>query len=637
MVLNNNWSNTEKDKYQGFLLLLQDQINLASTPIYKKRFRPVKMSLALLFFIAFFKLGFGQNFSGNKRSDSSDLKRLENLIEKDKDSYKSEFLKLESRFRENDQKDKLLDLYLFQVNHLIDNANYDSALVYLRKGISLYSNPKEKQLIPIHLTFASIFHSKGNIDSLVYYQDLAKQVINEKSPFYGQFLLNQALISSNNFDHKQAIELIFEGVELFESNQDLRKLAIAYNNLAFNFERLGDLDTHIQYLRKSVALNKELGNTYHLIMNYNNLGSTHREKDLLDEAIAYYDSAFVQLEKLYSPLQMAQNLLNRANIYKRKGDAEAAEPLYLEALSICEVNSIPYGEMLCKINLGDLYRQKKQYEKSREMLASALDLSLRLKAKREEALVYEKQAWLSRDLADFSSAYHLLDKYHVLNDSLVNESVRKEANALREKYEVEKKENEILSLSKDKLFQQYIMALMGIALVLLLFVIYWWNNKHKLTKVKLAFFENLNQVKEEALKQRENDLLQQTMEKVVLMEQMKDLFTKIKQGNSQNKIKSQLKAIELKKNPWNDMVEKFKLLHPQFIEKLTTDYPQLSRNDLELCSLIKMNLSTKEIAQILRITDQSVRTRKYRILKKLNLIKETDLGSWILSMELQEK
>lgn len=181
------------------------------------------------------------------------------------------------------------------------------------------------------------------------------------------------------------------------------------------------------------------------------------------------------------------------------------------------------------------------------------------------------------------------------------------------------------------------MALMGVFLVMLSLVIYWLRNKNQLIQVKLDLAENLNQVKSETLKLRENDLLQQTMEKVALKDQMQDLVNKIKEGTSHEKIENQVRAIELKQNPWNDLVEKFKLLHPQFIEKLTIAYPQLTQNDLELCSLIKMNLSTKEIAQILRITDQSVRTKKYRLLKKLDLTRETDLATWVNILEVKVK
>jgi tetratricopeptide (TPR) repeat protein len=609
-----------------------------------RRFRLIKPSLVLLFFMVFLKLGFGQNISGNKRSESPDLKRLENLIIQDKENYNSEFIKLEKRYSEKDQKDKLLDIYLFQVNQLVESLFIDSALVYLHKSKNLYRNLKEKELIPVYLSFASIFHSKGDIDSLLYYQGLAKQVINEKSSFYGHYLLNQALVSGQNSDHKQAIELIFEAIKLLEKEQDFKKLAVAYNNLAFNYERLGDLDTQIKYLQKAVVLNKELGNTYHLIMNYNNLGSTHRQKDLLVDAIAYYDSAFVQLEKLYNPLQMAQNILNRANIYKRKGDVDVAEPLYLQALSICEANNISYGEMLCKINLGDLYRQTRQYEKSREILASALDLSLQLKAKREEALIYEKQAWLARDLADFSTAYYLLDKYYVLNDSLVNESVRKEANALRENYEVEKKENQILRLSKDKLLQQLVIAGMAIGLLVAILLLQGWRNKIKLLKKESQKQELIRNHLKEVISNKDNELLDQASQIMQIQDHFESVKKKVLnilldgsfEANKLKKIENLLnkKSIEEIKN---DFELKLTAINESFFKNLIQSFPNLSPAELKLCAYLRLNLSTKEIAGLMHRSIRTIEDSRANIRKKLNLTPQDNLVTYLLKFALENE
>ena len=48
-------------------------------------------------------------------------------------------------------------------------------------------------------------------------------------------------------------------------------------------------------------------------------------------------------------------------------------------------------------------------------------------------------------------------------------------------------------------------------------------------------------------------------------------------------------------------------------------YPEVSNNDLRLMSLLKMNLSSKEIANILNISVEGVKKVRYRLRKKLNL------------------
>ena len=48
-----------------------------------------------------------------------------------------------------------------------------------------------------------------------------------------------------------------------------------------------------------------------------------------------------------------------------------------------------------------------------------------------------------------------------------------------------------------------------------------------------------------------------------------------------------------------------------------------------MCAYIKMNMSTKEIANILNISDRSIQTSRYRLKKKLNLDPKIDLTTYI--------
>jgi len=63
----------------------------------------------------------------------------------------------------------------------------------------------------------------------------------------------------------------------------------------------------------------------------------------------------------------------------------------------------------------------------------------------------------------------------------------------------------------------------------------------------------------------------------------------------------------------------------QFESNLLQKFPHLTANDLKMCSLLRQNHSSKEIAQELNITPGSVNTSRYRLRKKLSLSKHTDL------------
>ncbi|MCH5234217.1 MAG: hypothetical protein J1E16_02915 [Muribaculaceae bacterium] len=79
--------------------------------------------------------------------------------------------------------------------------------------------------------------------------------------------------------------------------------------------------------------------------------------------------------------------------------------------------------------------------------------------------------------------------------------------------------------------------------------------------------------------------------------------------------------------------EEFDIVHDNFIKKLRERYPDLSNNEVMLCAYLKMNLSTKEIAPLLNISQRGVETLRYRLRKKLNLEREASLSAFITNLK----
>jgi tetratricopeptide (TPR) repeat protein len=181
-----------------------------------------------------------------------------------------------------------------------------------------------------------------------------------------------ALRSYFEEDYLASIEMNLKAIELFELNKNMRKAAVAVNNLASNYDRLGNLEANQKYLLKAIEINKKIGATNDLILNYNNLGSNYRKQNQLDKALESYSLAYKELQEVNNPFLLAQNLTNRANIYEKLENYLAAESLFLECEKISGANGIGYGVLLSNLNLGNLYRLKKQFSKSKSRLESAL-------------------------------------------------------------------------------------------------------------------------------------------------------------------------------------------------------------------------------------------------------------------------
>ncbi len=81
---------------------------------------------------------------------------------------------------------------------------------------------------------------------------------------------------------------------------------------------------------------------------------------------------------------------------------------------------------------------------------------------------------------------------------------------------------------------------------------------------------------------------------------------------------------------WLVFQENFDRIHEHFFRNLKTAYPALTPNDLKFCALLRLNLNSKEIANILNITLKGVEIGRYRLRKKLGLASTVNLVDFMI-------
>jgi DNA-directed RNA polymerase specialized sigma24 family protein len=72
----------------------------------------------------------------------------------------------------------------------------------------------------------------------------------------------------------------------------------------------------------------------------------------------------------------------------------------------------------------------------------------------------------------------------------------------------------------------------------------------------------------------------------------------------------------LTENDWQEFKTLFNGVHPDFFVSLQSRYPGLSQGEIRVLALCKLQLSSQEMAAMLGISLQSVRTSRYRLRKK---------------------
>jgi DNA-binding CsgD family transcriptional regulator len=82
---------------------------------------------------------------------------------------------------------------------------------------------------------------------------------------------------------------------------------------------------------------------------------------------------------------------------------------------------------------------------------------------------------------------------------------------------------------------------------------------------------------------------------------------------------------------WELFNSYFDEVHQDFINRLKDKYNDLSPKELRLCSYLRMNISTKEIAPLMNISVRGVEISRYRLRKKLDLEMNTNLTDFLIS------
>lgn len=77
----------------------------------------------------------------------------------------------------------------------------------------------------------------------------------------------------------------------------------------------------------------------------------------------------------------------------------------------------------------------------------------------------------------------------------------------------------------------------------------------------------------------------------------------------------------------------FDLIHEKFFRNLRERYPSLTATDLRFCALLRLNLSTKDIAQMTNLTIRGVEAARYRLRKKLDIPDGTGLVDFLIDLK----
>lgn len=159
------------------------------------------------------------------------------------------------------------------------------------------------------------------------------------------------------------------------------------------------------------------------------------------------------------------------------------------------------------------------------------------------------------------------------------------------------------------------------------------RNEKEIIRLKNEKLESEIQLKNTELASTTMNLIQ----KGEMLVKVKEQFVRMKKDSEVDKESEDYKKIlkmlgedKMKKN-WEQFAVHFDKVHSDFLVSVKAAYPNLTPSELKLCAYLRLNLSSKEIAQITNITIKSVELSRYRLRKKLQIPPEENLFNFLLN------
>lgn len=519
------------------------------------------------------------------------------------------------------------DQEIKKIERLQDRSAYDSALLLTNQLLAKEGAGSENGL-SLLLNKQIFFYYLGKYDSMRQGNRALLGKIEPSSSLYPNWRFVQSLLYGEDGAYQEAIRSLKEAEVLFEQRNMQANLASVYNGLGGNFKDLEEYAQAKAYYKKGKRINLALGDSLGAVMSNNNLGTVYRSLNQLDSAIAVYLEASTWLKALDNTFLLAQNQLNIGNVYEQKGDLNQAEIYFKNCLTLSEKAGVQYGVLLSRLNLGNLYRLQKEYSQSKKWLNLALSKAEEMGLAREKGLALERLSWLARDTQDYERAYVLSLDATKIKDSLLSESVKKESLALQERYESERKGNEILVLESAN--QQFLLIVVfgGIVLFALLSLVFFGLYRQKRLVNEKLVAEAEQRDLSRAIQTKDMELTAQALQILQikkLLEEQPASGLLDEDGNNIKRETFEFLQTELE----NRITES----NGDFFKNLLAAYPDLKPTELKLCSYLRLNLSTKELADVLNKSVRTVENTRFSIRKKMGLGPEDNLVAQLIAVE----
>ncbi|KAA1242995.1 tetratricopeptide repeat protein [Aquimarina sp. RZ0] len=481
-------------------------------------------------------------------------------------------------------------------------GNSSSATEIMKTNIPVFKKYKDT----LHLANAYLMKGKIAISD-GYYNIALKETYSAlklrrsgKDDFrIAEDLLQIGIIYQSTDEHEKAIEILNESAQLYDKTDSDQSRAQALNYMGVSNIKLKNYEHAEENLKNALLISEKLDYKANIARVYFNWGNLELVRKNLPEAIVFFERSLTVWKSIGSPNNESNNLFYIGKTY-------LAQKKYLQSINYLN-QSIAIAE-------------------------STNDVEILRKAYLEKSLALEGQNKYKESLFSYK-------KNKVLNDSIFTIERTNATQELKIIFETEKKEQQIALQEKEiVLLEQKAKVsnlqrlLMGIGLLLAILGFYALRQKMKRNNLEKEKVDNELAFKKKELTTHALHLAK----KNEVLEGLKQKAREYKTSSTgQSGYQQLIRTINFDlqdENNWENFSKYFHEVHKGFNSKAQQKYPQITTNDLRLMALLKMNLSSKEIANILNISVPGIKKARNRLRKKLGISPKESLEALIISI-----
>jgi len=532
-------------------------------------------------------------------------------------------------------------------------SDFDQAMSYYRQADQLLQSmdwPREEAVILGNM--AALYKEIGQYDSTLILNDRFLEVARslENPVFIGFGLDLKGQIYNNRGQFDLATQQHLLALRQYELAGDSSRMADAMRTAGEAMTSAMHLADAESYLIQSKGIYERINDQYYLSQTYRDLGYVYFLRGDYEEAQKAYQRSLDISTSLEDPFGVAQSLENLGDWADSTGQLGLAIDYYQRALVLFDQIDDPYSGASVQQQLASIAFRQKDTDEALQLLDTSQNTFQDIKAfsmlkdgYKLYAAIYESQGRST----DALSAYR---EYSVIRDSLNSVARIRQLEEAKLMYEVEKKDQEIAFLNQGILLEKLEQRQLTIALValggmagLIIYILWWRRRKERL----LAQERDRRQKAELAASRLEQEKLERELAAQVLQlcrknevlsnvhQEMERLRTEngTENGADLRRIQRTIQSDIQSDEDWKQFLATFEQVHPRFLSTLDEQYGPLTPTEQRLACLLRMNLSSKEIATLLNISDGGVKKARYRLRKKLELSGDVPLQSFLAGID----